>query len=245
MMRGKAILFCMVLLSILLVAPLVQGAVLHGAIYDDELEPISRTVVYINSTPQQRHISRYGGYSFSVNPGSYLITANLTLNNITRTIATEEVYISRDGDYRIDLFAADDINISAGFQGAGEEDNSMFLWLITIIGTIAVIAIVLVALRLGRRLHKLEKREKTVDALLDRVEEKDVQDDPLIRRIMVMLKDNKGKMAQKDIRKVVRFSEAKVSMALSRMEELHLIKKKREGRENYILVDDSNNSLQA
>jgi uncharacterized membrane protein len=230
-MRGNSI-YVIVILLVLLI-PSVSAAVIHGAIYDKNLNPLSKTVIHINTTPIQRHISKYGGYSFAANEGRYVISANYTLNNITRTIAEEYVDISDDGDYRIDLFVFDDINISEGFET--EEEKDLGQWLL--LGLTAALLLVILGVTIWyykRIVHSLKKSGEPRSSVV--AISNDTGRDPLADKIVLIIKKNKGSMSQKDIRKYVRYSEAKVSMALTQMEKSGSIKKTKKGRSNFVIL---------
>lgn len=235
------------LMLFLLVVPTVSGAQIHGAIYDKDLNAISKTIVYINSSPVQRHISRYGGYSFVVTPGNYEIVANLTLNNVTRTIAEQAVVITDNaGEYRIDLFMFDHINLTEDFI----EDNRFagpfgYWWAIVgiiIAGLVGLLIYVLVDRH--RVLRNVSISASTGAPQVAMLEENDMvahgdgSDAALKKRILVIVRKEGGQCPQKAIRKQLRLSESKVSMVISELEEHGSLRKVRKGRMNIIRLVD-------
>ena len=222
MIGMKGWVFILLLLCLMSTA---LGARVHGGIYDRNHDALSRTIVYINSSPIQTHISKYGGYSFIVPEGYYNITANYTLNNITKTIAHKSVHISGDGDYRIDLIVYPSINITQGFEPAPVQDvDTRYYWMFGAIIFILSVALILLFVRLKKTPHVEQEPEST---------------DPLQKRILSIIQSHGGSMPQKAIRKEVRFSQAKVSMVLSTMQQEGLIERIKKGRINIIRLRDN------
>ena len=216
---------CCLLLLILFCLPVAHGARIYGAIYDRDLNPISKTVVSINSSPPQRHISKYGGYSFSVNEGHYLIVANLTINNVTREIASEDVAIDDDGEYRMDLFVYDNINMSSDFTPV--DGQGSVYWIMILSGLVLLGALFLAIVWYHKKIARLVRAAEPS------------RDDggSLERRIMRLIKKNKGELEQRLIRKELPYSESKISMVLSDMEQKGLCHKVKQGRKNLIRID--------
>ena len=79
---GKYNIILLFTLCLLLITP-AFSAKITGAIYDHELSPITKSIITINTSPEQTKVSQYGGYHFLVEPGSYLITATYSKNEIT------------------------------------------------------------------------------------------------------------------------------------------------------------------
>ncbi len=245
MKAGRLVGLCMIVACLLLMfVQAGHAAKVHGAIYDREMNTLRKTVVYINTTPMQRHISKYGGYSFIVAPGNYVLVANLSINNVTRTIAQEHITIPDDGEYQIDLFAHHNINVSA-WQSQEEADSGPFLWLGIVLLGIALIMAVVSVIFLRRRLEKTSEAVQSTRRQLhvqrsrrsgpDWLVKIPEPDRALARAIVQMLRNNEGQLPQKAIRKNVGFSEAKVSMVISSLESAGVVEKVRKGRSNHIL----------
>ncbi len=86
----------------------VQGnalaATIHGTVYEwYSFKPLEKTVVEINSTPEQYFVATNAEYSFNLTPGTYLITANYFEDNTVVYTTKEEVIVSDDGEYVHDL----------------------------------------------------------------------------------------------------------------------------------------------
>ena len=82
----------------------VNSASIYGTIYDLELNMIDNVVVEIDTTPVQRMVAVDGIYSFTVNPGTYTLSASHTVNEITNYYADETLEVAEEGDFIYDLF---------------------------------------------------------------------------------------------------------------------------------------------
>lgn len=79
-------------------------ATVHGEVYSlDTLEPLDNAVVYVNSTPAQSMVAKYGMYSFELEPGNYTITAKYYQNSTVTYSVDDTVNIKNKGNYVRDL----------------------------------------------------------------------------------------------------------------------------------------------
>ncbi|MFT4310271.1 MAG: helix-turn-helix transcriptional regulator [Candidatus Woesearchaeota archaeon] len=225
-----SICICILFISVL-ISNNAYGARIYGAIYDHNLEPIQRTVVMINSTPEQRHVSIYGGYAFSVPPGSYLITAELTLNDVTRPIAEQYITVVDDNEYKIDLFIFDHIDLTQDF-----EPPSRFTTIITntswILGGMFIVFVSFYGIRYWYRKLKYN-RLKT-----DTAQKQPPQDDGYKQKIISLVQQADGSITQRHIRKSLPISEAKVSLLISELEKEGVLRKEKQGRVNVLRLQN-------
>lgn len=76
----------------------------HGEVYSlDTFEPLDNAVVYVNSTPAQSMVAKYGMYSFELEPGNYTITAKYYQNSTVIYSVDDTVNIKNRGNYVHDL----------------------------------------------------------------------------------------------------------------------------------------------
>lgn len=225
------LLLCLLVVCGCILLPGVDAATVYGAIYDSQMNPVTKTVVHINSSPPQRHISRYGGYSFIVGEGEYEITAELTYNNITRTIASQRITIDQDGEYRIDLFVSDDIS----FEQPLEQETGYWWWWI---GIILVGGIGMWGLGIWYAQRFKGNSTETSQSVV--VSESEPITHPLKAKILSILDKHQGKVSQRDIRKELRYSQAKISMVLTEMEQDNTITRIKSGRSNTIIRVENN-----
>ncbi|MFT4312832.1 MAG: helix-turn-helix transcriptional regulator [Candidatus Woesearchaeota archaeon] len=240
-MNLKLFQFCCILLMLTsLFTVSAEEAKIRGAIYDHNLDPISKTVLTINSTPVQTRVSQFGGYHFIVPPGSYEIVATLTRNGITREIARDTITISSEGEFVKDLFIFPDFDMRTEF----EETRFMRItaWLNEYYGMVIIGLSVLVFLFTGYYkvyARKKRKQMRTLD-IEQRKEDESHTESQIEKDIVALLQKEPKGLSQKNIRKKFSCSEAKISLILKKLEEEDVIIRKKSGRSNTIhLVDIS------
>jgi len=227
-MLGKTMLCAVLFVSISL------AATVHGTIYDwATLEPLNGSIVQINSTPVQQYVSNDGVYSFNLGLGDYEITARYYENNSLELETTESITITSEGDYVLDLIMFPSIDLGEPlFNETVEFDEEIVQqeqnWLGIVILSVVLTTIILfigARFRFGPREYVEEKREEKPKRLPK--ESKQVLD---------MIKEE-GRITQKELRKKLPWSEAKVSLAVSDLEERGLIKKIKKGRGNILKIE--------
>ena len=225
-MRLSAVFF--LFLSVLLIsAGLVNAATIHGTIYDLSLKKLSNARVEINTYPKQFMVAQNGTYSFNVPNGAYRIKSSLVQGNTAIASVEENITVGRDGSYTLDLILFP--NIEEGVEDPGievngsviDENNDSILWIGFIIlfvsGIIAGLAYFL----------KTRKKEAIVS--------EDSADYDLDQVVDVIRKEG-GRATQKDIRKQIPLSEAKISLMLAELEHKGVVEKIKKGRGNIIIL---------
>ena len=192
--------------------PISLAATLHGTVYDTALEPQEEIIVELNTTPLQRQVAKEGTYLFDAQKGTYTLTVKSKEGEI---LATEQVIITNEGDYVVDLFTLPDVEELDELlsETQSPDFSSTFSWWI--------IPILLIFIGIGWYMLKKTKKEKE-------------ETDPLKEKIVKLLKEHEMRMSQKDLRKQFPFSEAKMSLALTELEHEGKIKKIKKGRTNVI-----------
>ncbi len=200
------------------------GATIKGTVYDwYTLKPANGTIVTINTVPIQKFVAKNGNYEFDVPAGDYELRADKVEDGkITATIS-ENVTVTSEGTFIIDLILfpdfSDDItfdeNISVE-EVIGEEANYNLYYIIGI-----AILVVLVSLYAFKNRLPLPPKTKN-----------DIGEDllPLLEFIK-----KERRIKQSDLRREMKFSEAKLSLMLTDLESQGLIKKVKKGRGNIII----------
>jgi uncharacterized membrane protein len=213
------------------------AATIHGTIYDwSTLEPLEGSIVQVNSTPAQQLVSRNGNYSFELALGDYLIVAKYYENNSLAMETEEKITIKNDGKYLLDLimFPAVDIGeplFNETEPNLGEEylytpqNNWLTIVFLLIIMTTALLFIAS-KLAIGRREDL--KKEPTP--------EKPKRLPKEAAQVLEIIKKEQ-RLTQKELRKKLPWSEAKVSLIVSDLEDRGLIKKIKKGRGNILKID--------
>jgi uncharacterized membrane protein len=223
-MRGKLILFLVLLIALPYNS---YAAVIHGTIYDMGLDKANGAIVEVDSNPKQRMMSDDGAYSFNLPNGEYTLLAAYNDNGNLQKSA-EKISVKGDGDYVIDIFLFSDISDSETLFN--ESDISITLPYIKDYTAYYIAAVIILLLMVGLLLYKLFFKKKTVDAKILGKDDKDLD------RIILILKENGGRATQKDIRKEIPLSEAKISLMIAELESEGKIKKIKKGRGNILVL---------
>ncbi|MGV8171803.1 MAG: DUF7343 domain-containing protein [Candidatus Woesearchaeota archaeon] len=227
----------MIFSMILISTVLVQAATLSGSIYDLALQKESDAIVEINTVPKQLLVSKEGDYSFNIKPGNYTLHAYTSISQ-----ATEQISILDDGEYILDIIlediplefpdtTLDDKDIQVSIFDPFDEQSKSYTWLI--IGGILLILLsglylLYNAIRSSSE-HKISRHKETV-SLASEPEPVDEYEN----KILSMIKKEK-RTTQKDIRKEIPLSEAKISLVLTDLEDKGKIRKIKKGRGNILI----------
>ncbi len=214
------------LIALLLLVPAVHAAHISGNTYDNMLEPVRDVVLQVDSTPAQTYISKDGTYGFDLAPGIYNLTADYTSDSLQSYHAEEELNITGDGDFQCDIVmfpSLDDeerlakgIDVNVSDVAQEPKPGSLFPLILGII----LAAIAFVSLWLFRR-----KRRKPTRG----------DHDEVYSRVLTLLKKHR-RMTQKEIRREVPMSEAKISLVLTELENKGIVTKIKKGRGNIIVL---------
>jgi len=217
-----------------------RAARVFGTVFDEDIQP-ARSAVQINTTPQQQIITTDGAYSFDVTAGTYRLAA-VGAN----ASAEKNVTIQADGQFRIDLILlpgvpeedealADLLDVADVTPPAdnGQAPADLTPW--------AIGGAILLAAAIGySQRHRFRKAGKkpAVQAPAPSQPAASVSSRVLTadqHKVMQTLDSFGNRAAQKDLRKALsQWSEAKVSMELTELEELGIIHKLKKGRGNVI-----------
>lgn len=238
--HGRDRLLLMLFLAVMLSLSLVHAATLRGTIYNLELEPELNVLISINTQPEQKLLATEGTYIFVLNPGEYILTAKKGMLEIQ-----EEVDITQDGDFTIDVFLIPDT--------ADEED----LWKETDEELVVeepgglkwqyAIALLIILWALWRyqkvrrkfgplRLFRKKIKEESKKTIEQHKEELAKEPGSLDKALEIIRKHD-GRISQKELRKEMMYlSEAKISLILTELEHKGQIEKVKKGRGNVVIL---------
>jgi len=219
-MKKTALFFIIVLLLV----NTVSAATIHGTIYDFSLDKIKNAIVEINTNPVQRQIAADATYKFNVPKGAYTITSKNQYNEI---LVTENIEIIDDGDYTLDLISL--IEIDEDLLNP-EIDPETDLGILENNGnSILLITSVLIALVIF--LYIFFHKKKKTNIKKEEQEETDLTD-----KVLEIIKKQDGRITQKELRKLLPYSEAKISLVVTELESKGKVKKIKKGRSNVIIL---------
>jgi uncharacterized membrane protein len=213
----------------------VQAATIHGTIYSWEtLEPLPKSIVTINTTPEQRFISDDGSYFLSLSPGSYVLKAFYYKQGTLYLYTEENITIDREGDYILDLILFPPLSELSKLEEFEDiefpllEERKDYSLIFIMLAILVIVAAVYMGRRYRRYRHyKREKYEPTSNALPDDLKE-----------VVDILRKEGGRITQKDLRKKLGYSEAKMSLIIADLERRGLVEKIKKGRGNLIFLKE-------
>ncbi len=213
--------FLAAIMALAILPSLASAASIGGTVYDMSLEKAS-AVVSIDTVPKQQSVAVGGEYSFGVPAGSYTLTASTVSGDLA---AEESITVEAEGEYVLDLILfptfeeeRELIEEAEGFDlgEARPADYSLLM-------LAGIIAIIIALVLIGMKVRKL----------------KPVQPKPLspdLDRAVRFIRRHGGRVNQKDLRREFRLSEAKISLMVTEMESMGLVKRIKKGRGNVIVL---------
>ena len=222
----------------LLSLDIVSAATVYGNLYDLYLDNVNDVIVEINTEPKQTYVSKNGTYSFNVGPGNYEIKAEQYSNKVLVSYAEEFISIKDEGSYVLDLVLfpsldedielGEDINIDVEEDYFRENGSNIILFL-SIFIFLLVISLVIFYYLKKKKKKNIEKKEKT-EELAKEANGNDLDE------IIKIIKEEGGRTTQKEIRKKLPLSEAKISLMIAELEHKGVVEKIKKGRGNIIIL---------
>lgn len=225
-------------LILALLATALSAATLYGTLYDENFLP-AQAEVTLNGTPPQTAIAPDGNYRFQAGLGDYVILAAGKSGTAQKNIS-----ITADGEYRIDLLLLPDepvtdplpgddlledgVSTPPASQTNGTPDAGLAL-----AGAVVLALAVIGAYwwRTRKRSAATQAPTSTKKATLNAPPELT----PDQQTVLSVLDSFNGRASQKELRKALaQWSEAKVSMELTELEDKNLIRKIKKGRGNIV-----------
>ena len=243
------------LFILILILPAACAFTIHGTIYEwSTFEPLDNALIELNSTPVQFRVATSGVYSFNLPPGNYLIKTSYYDNDTLEYYSEDIISVTdKEGDFVFDIllfpleeeeeefFAKDIVNVTFDI---GEDPG--FDW-----NYIFIIILLLIILAAAGYYYYRQKQhdEKEIEAASDMYQEEPQEMPQLsppdisaplpedLKEIITILERAGGRVTQKDLRKELNCSEAKVSLMTTDLEARGFVQKIKKGRGNIILLN--------
>lgn len=244
MKRGTAVLrpILFILLGICLL-DVASAATIKGHVYDLDLAEIHNAIIEIDTEPVQRLVSRDGMYSFDIPPGEYTLVATVRSDDISSLGARESVNVEGGGEYIFDLFlyenfeeedellAADDLTLQ---NNLFNDPRPTYIYYLIAFGVALVVAALLYLLLNPKRKQRSPEQKNAETKKTAAVSEHSPSKDK--EAVLSIIKKNDGRITQRDLRKELPHSEAKVSLIIAELEGEGRIKKIKKGRGNILIL---------
>jgi len=233
MVKSRILIFLLVAISLLNFA---NAATIYGTVYDLSLKKVNNARVEINTIPKQFVVAQNGSYAFNVPNGAYTIKAQLMQKNSVIASVQENITIKQDGSYVLDLILFPDVeegieDIDIDVNGdIVETDKSKYK---ISVGTIILLALGFILIGL----HYFRKRAQKKEQI--KIEEEktgEKYEDIDLEQLIKIIRQEGGRTTQKDIRKQIPLSEAKISLMIAELEHKGVIEKIKKGRGNIIIL---------
>lgn len=245
----------LVVLLVVLLIPSSLAATISGTLYDYSLEELPDVIVTIDSIPPQKYIVKDGSYHFTIGFGIYKLEAKHYEDNILKESALEEIVIDKEGDYIVDLILLPSLDeeqkliqdFPVNFDPYEEKKTPVKI-LFALVSFLLLVVIIYYIKRAERDIEaekqapteEIEEKiqeQKTHSEKNKKIEKEadyEPEGDKYFQQILVMIKEHK-RITQKEIRKDIPLSEAKVSLIITEMESKGLVQKIKKGRGNIIV----------
>lgn len=235
-MKIKIIFFCLFFITLVSFS---QAAIIYGNIYGPDLGLLKYSIIEINSTPGQNMVAVNGNYSFNLPQGTYEITAIYQSKTIT-LFTKETIIVNSEGDFVHDLilFDTEDVeNITFDEEGLINDTVNQSTRVSDLVLGIIIVLVALIIL-FSYLIKKSKKKNKEIEKSRNKKEKKKIEEisnDEVLNKIYAIIKREK-RVNQKEIRKEIGMSEAKISLVIADLESRGLVKKIKVGRGNIIVL---------
>ena len=213
-----------------------SAATIYGNVYDLSLKKANNARVEINTVPKQFLVAQNGSYSFEVPNGFYRIKAQIMQKSAIVASVEENITVKQSGEYVLDLILFPDIeegvenadiDVNVGVIETGKKQNYILTGLV-ILSILAVIFI-------GAYYLKKNKKQQKEKSKNEEEIKKEEEDDGLGQLIKIIKQEN-GRTTQKEIRRQIPLSEAKISLMIAELEHKGIVEKIKKGRGNIIIL---------
>lgn len=234
---SKYLLFALIILISL---QSVFGAKIYGSIYSLDLELQDKVILEISTSPKQTYVSRNGTYIFEAPKGTYTIKAWQKPDDL---FIQERVTIKDEGEYNLDLILLPNLQDEVSLLNETEE-NIASIEEIKGTGLLTAGFILLFLVLLFGFVHRFKhhnERKESEQKENKKEQEKKGPEKTIIltdelKKIVDFIKKEGNRTTQKEIRKVLPQSEAKISLIIAELEEKGIVKKIKKGRGNIIIL---------
>ena len=218
------------------------AATIYGNIYDPDLNQMEgRVEVEVDSSPRQYQVSTDGTYSFFLLVGKYTIKAKYEEHGIVKYIAEEKIVVRDEGRFIHDIVMYPSPEEEERLMGEVIEkpsNKNNILILFMIIGSVFIVSILLIfyVLKKTRKKEYIQEKKKESPESFAAEKKEEVDAPESLDRVIRIIKENNGRVTQREIRKQIPLSEAKISLMITELEDKGTVKRIKKGRGNIIIL---------
>jgi uncharacterized membrane protein len=228
---GRKLLY---LLIMLLIVDIASAAVIHGSVYSFDLERRMNAIVSVDSNPPQTVVAKDGKYSFELGLGEYTISAYYS-GKEGREEVKEDIKVEKEGSFVLDLILFPSFEEEETLLERTEEPVIDEQVLERDASALTIILFVVAVIGLGIAGSLVARYGKVLKKVTAEVEKSKIGDD-LSSKVLEFIKEEDGRTTQKEIRKKFPYSEAKISLVISELEEKGVVARIKKGRGNIIVL---------
>lgn len=214
------------LVGFLCILTLLYSATISGSIYSYEsFDKVNNSIMKFEGPNTYRIIAKNGDYSIEVEKGAYNLTVLYFENEKLKYYDHEKIIVGNENQtfdivvFPPSFFENDEL---PSLEVETKSKPSSILDTFYFLGGIAIIVGVIFFIFLKKYLPY--KRPTIRKAELGEEETK----------VLNIIKENEGRIEQKQLREILNFSESKMSLIVAELEVLGYVKKFKNGRENII-----------
>ncbi len=235
MLKSKALIY---LFTAIILMSFANAATIYGIVYDLSLQKVNNARVEINTAPKQFMIGQNGSYSFEVPNGAFKIKSQLIQKGSIIASAEENITVNQDGDYVLDLILLPDIE--EGVENVELDVNSDIVEPKTnnksLAGLVALLIILIISIGIYYFAANKKSRGFGQEKELQQEKKESYDEDDELNKLIEIIKNEGGRATQKDIRRQIPLSEAKISLMIAELEHKGIIEKIKKGRGNIIIL---------
>ncbi|MFH1722577.1 MAG: hypothetical protein ABH950_08255 [Candidatus Altiarchaeota archaeon] len=246
-----------IILLVYFFSSITSAATIHGTVYSWEtFDPQPDVFVEVNSSPAQALVSEDGSYSFELQPGIYLLEASFFSDNSLESYAAEDITVTGEGEFVRDIIALpylgeeflvdpdqlpeieslveeEEIVPEEKVSEEKVEKTQSTDW-VTPLGFAALICVVAIIFwpRKKGKEEQIIKKE-----IIEKTSYVSLPED--LAKAMDVIQKEGGRITQKELRRKMNyFSEAKMSLLITDLEDRKLIRKIKKGRGNILIANE-------
>jgi uncharacterized membrane protein len=198
----------------MLLTALSSAAYVHGSIYQENLEPLNKTIIRVDGPFTYQTVSDKSNYSFYLPPGEYKLSAQTTDDPSSYA---ETTILVGGTNQQVDLVLKPSFQLS---------DLLPF----TVLLVVALALVYFFYLKPSKQRAVIQTRQK----IEPNPPKNPIELDDDAKSILRVLDSFEGRATQKEIKETIKFSDAKLSLILTELEQTGHVKKFKRGRANVI-----------